>query len=801
MSMLFSLLMKADAGQAKAELRALSGEVAKGKTEVVGLGNAAAVADGKVDALGNASARAAAQNDKLSQSQTRVQATAGNAAGSVGNLVANFNDVGMMIAAGQNPLQLAIQQGTQITQVIGPMGAAGAMKALGGAFVSMLSPINLVTLGVIAFGSMAVQWLFDSGDAAKSLTERIDDSASAIEDLKKVAATSTDDLRERFGSVTTDVIEMQAALGKLATVKAFDTLKQSVAALQYQMQGGWLAMFTDDRWDQVGQVADILGTSVQQQLSDPYGGEVGAFIESLNQLDTARGPQAQLEVFRSLREQIETATGGIDHMTLTQAAYYQALLSGETQLREAIKARADESRRAEEAARTAGSDNGRMGGPMSFDLQSEDVNVSADLGKAQEMLGTLQDQANVQKLISQYGRESEAVALARLEAERATFTEMVQGMDVAEGVKAELIGAWDAANGLASARIAAAIEAALGPASSLNGLLKSAAGWWSDLKSNMAIGRFNRDALAGSKTYSGRGGDPRDFLPGGKEDYSGRFVYNGPTLDRFNNPVSSSGRGGKSARAEKDAVAELIAKLREEQEVLAETDPVKRAMLKYREQLAEASAAERAEVEGLIRAETQLKAVQAAREYATDAVGDFLDQIIAKGGKAGAVLRSLAAQFLSMAARSVLSGKGWFADFLGISGSLFGGGTQAKADGGMIYGEGGPRADKVPVWASAGEFMVNARATARYRPVLERINSGAGLPGFANGGLIGGSAFGGSSGSSRAAPVIHVNVLGATGNEEIRKMTAEGIRAGLKHYDTYVLPGRVDQINRLPRDR
>lgn len=449
---------------------------------------------------------------------------------------------------------------------------------------------------------------------------------------------------------------------------------------------------------------------------------------------------------------------------------------------------------------------------MAWDLAAPTSNVSADLPAAQELLATLQEEASIRELINQHGRDSEIVALARLEAERAAFVEMANGMDVADGVKQELISAWDAANGLASARIAAAISSALGPASALNGLLQSAAGWWANIQSNMAIARFNRDSLAGSQVYSGRGGDPRDFMSGGSKSYDENFkpfVYDGPALDRFNNPVSTgSGRGSSaggaaSAREERNAVAELITKLREEQEVLQTTDPIKRELLKYRKQMAEATVAERAEVEALIRTEQQLKAVQAAREYASDAVGDFLDQVIAKGGKASDVLRNLASQFLSMATRSVLSGSGWFADLLGISGGLFGGGkVQTKADGGMIFGAGGPRADKVPVWASAGEFMVNARATAKYRPVLERINSGAGLPGFANGGMIGGGRMGSTGlGASSAPPSIIINIKGAMGNEEIRKMTAEGVQAGLKHYDTHVLPSRVDRIQRAPRDR
>lgn len=119
--------------------------------------------------------RAAASAKQASAQASRALASSNNvAAGATGNLVANFNDLFMMIGAGQNPLQTAVQQGTQITQVIGPMGAAGAVKALGGAFVAMLSPINLVTLGAIAAGSAFIQWLFSAKSSADSVTLAID---------------------------------------------------------------------------------------------------------------------------------------------------------------------------------------------------------------------------------------------------------------------------------------------------------------------------------------------------------------------------------------------------------------------------------------------------------------------------------------------------------------------------------------------------------------------------------------------------------------------------------------------------
>lgn len=48
-----------------------------------------------------------------------------------------------------------------------------------------------------------------------------------------------------------------------------------------------------------------------------------------------------------------------------------------------------------------------------------------------------------------------------------------------------------------------------------------------------------------------------------------------------------------------------------------------------------------------------------------------------------------------------------------------------RADGGPIHGPGGPRDDKVLMWGSNGEFVVNAAATAANRDLVEAINAGA----------------------------------------------------------------------------
>ena len=129
---------------------------------------------------------------------------------------------------------------------------------------------------------------------------------------------------------------------------------------------------------------------------------------------------------------------------------------------------------------------------------------------------------------------------------------------------------------------------------------------------------------------------------------------------------------------------------------------------------------------------------------------------------AGSVIGSLAkmsAQMLSQIVvakllKAALSGTG----FSG-GGSVPGGGAgfPGLAEGGLIKGPGGPKADAIPARLSAGEFVVKADAVQSFGAHnLEAINRGLQapsfeklqLPKFADGGLVGAAAgLGGDSGS------------------------------------------------------
>lgn len=95
------------------------------------------------------------------------------------------------------------------------------------------------------------------------------------------------------------------------------------------------------------------------------------------------------------------------------------------------------------------------------------------------------------------------------------------------------------------------------------------------------------------------------------------------------------------------------------------------------------------------------------------------------------------------------------------------GGSMMKAlglaEGGMVRGPGTSTSDSIPARLSDGEFVVNARATARHRAALEMMNSGASLPGFAKGGGVGRAAAMAPAGNTFSIGDVHVSVQGSPG--------------------------------------
>ncbi|WP_433850121.1 tape measure protein [Brucella pseudogrignonensis] len=212
--------------------------------------------------------------------------------------------------------------------------------------------------------------------------------------------------------------------------------------------------------------------------------------------------------------------------------------------------------------------------------------------------------------------------------------------------------------------------------------------------------------------------------------------------------------------------------------------------------------------------EAQAKIQQKSEEWRSTELGAFKGLVsdLASGKNAAEAFADALGKVLDKLL-DILS-QSLFDDIFGTSGSLLGGLLGRKdggpipgyASGGRVRGPGGPRDDKVLMWGSNGEFMMNANATQKFLPILEAMNAGR-LPEFSNGGkiaipapitprasipvpvipsaaqLVAGSSNTDNSrtdNSVNSSPVINVNVSGATGNAEVANMVQQGVAQGIK---------------------
>lgn len=298
-------------------------EVLKGEAALDNLTQSTTKADAatkKLNTTNTASARsnkvAAKGAENLAAAQLRASRTARQvsethtlAAGSVGNLTSQFNDIGIMLAAGQSPLQLAIQQGTQITQVIGPLGAAGAVKGLTSAFLQLISPINLITLGVIAGGAALFQWATRAGESEEA-ANTFADSLASVKDQAKEAKDAVDVFLA--GAANIEVLNVQVRMNELlreaaalreeaATRNGRDRLNRNNAAARLEAEAQSLQDQLDLRTQSI-EAADQLA-ALEGNVQSAIEGTLTSLISTA---------QARVQANQSAQQYLATLRGEAD---------------------------------------------------------------------------------------------------------------------------------------------------------------------------------------------------------------------------------------------------------------------------------------------------------------------------------------------------------------------------------------------------------------------------------------------------------------------------------------------------------
>ncbi|WP_297772669.1 phage tail length tape measure family protein [uncultured Roseovarius sp.] len=822
--------------------------------------------------------RAAAASNRAVAASNRL------AAGSMGNLVAQGNDVITMLAAGQNPLQLALQQGTQITQEIGPLGAAGAFRALGGAILSMLSPINLITIGAIAATAAVVNWFNSGTDEAQSFAEGVDELGNSVDSLRERiedASRTRVELAEEFGDSFVDraqdlldrIVEAEqrfAGRQATATITSFldetDVDLQSVIAARNPAlpSSAMDAGFADNARDQLAR---------QFELAE---GLFGRF--------TGQNRQLVQEVLNDLADLSLAAEGTLEEQQAALAALIQsydraAVASGrrspaEDENLRLLQEQELELARVIELQKQDPAENRRTEEMLSFlatvtESTEEQLRANAAM---RDMLATQQEQNAIAQAIARHGADSAEVTRLRAQFARDAKLEEIEASEASEELKKKAREAAQAFFEISTTDLTGPISAAADEAARLSAEVRGAVGALIELQNsdefNLARARINAEfrddpiARAGELRALEFDRDAAPIREGGFENPGEEVFLNSQRqaaierareiarLNQQSRPTRS-GRGGtrrSSADAvdrERQNIDRLIATKQREIEALRESDPVQREMIRLREQLTAATPKQREEIEATIEAHEAERAAMERKAEFEDTLNDvLLDARSLRDiwdGIGDAVIRAAKeALLLGQGPLAGLFGGGGSGGGTGLLGGLFGGigdvtelfsggSLLSFADGGLpaarllalagggdpresrpgiVLGSGTARSDSILAKIGAGEFIMTGEATARNRPVLEAMNAGAVIPGFAGGGLPlprqsfdarpgAGPRGGGRDGGMTRLRVEPSDLFRIVAEETARDVALDVV----DNFATQQLPQRVESINRDPRGR
>ncbi|MEE3070387.1 MAG: phage tail length tape measure family protein, partial [Pseudomonadota bacterium] len=335
--------------------------------------------------------------DKLSKSSTV-------AAGSMGNMAAQFNDIIVMMAAGQNPLQLALQQGTQITQAFGNRGASGALRMLWGGLTSLVSPINLITIGSIAAGAAMVQWLTSSAGEAVSLEERIEGLEERISSYREVVARDLDDLKERWGDITPEVMQLQREAANLNLEEMLSAARVAASDLREELSDG-------------GQVFRTFRDNDRRSARTGRSPVTDELKQSLATIGGEGTLEEQIKAVQTFKAEVVAAAGGWDAMNDKQRAFVgqiNAVLDPLQQSMAAIQSNMGTVEAGWESLK-----NIWEAGKTRAEEALEQLSAE------QEIVATLQNRAELAQLTAQYGEDSKAVAEARAAQEAEALHTMI----------------------------------------------------------------------------------------------------------------------------------------------------------------------------------------------------------------------------------------------------------------------------------------------------------------------------------------------------------------------------------------
>ncbi len=242
------------------------------------------------------------------------------------NIAAQFQDIGVTAAMGMSPLQIALQQGTQLSSVLATMDKP--VLGLAAAFRSLVSPVSLVTIGLVAASAAAIQYFMQSQAEADKASDALDKHGELIRRLRDAygdaAKGARDYAAESRKILTQDTADQAKNYRKVLTETSTSLLSETSALAPEDFQG---------RTYILGQMqAAIAGLRQSAATGTP---DIAAFVERLISIENHPAvPDRIRELSEELREaakeglEAQRALGGLLQVTSQIGASQRGFVIG-----------------------------------------------------------------------------------------------------------------------------------------------------------------------------------------------------------------------------------------------------------------------------------------------------------------------------------------------------------------------------------------------------------------------------------------------------------------------------------------
>lgn len=349
------------------------------------------------------------------------------------NMQFQVNDMAVMLASGQNPFTMIMQQGMQIGQMFGPGASVGqALKATGaGIFTFLTNPINLF-IGATALAAGAIPLIAQAftGSEAEEAKNSLEDLRRLVDDLKQSSSAAGDEiekaLKRGFSSAEL-VVQAKLTAQELRTsyeleLEAIEETAGNVLAFLARQQSGLrgaVANAPDQAQRQLGRYVQQLADGAI--TAEKFRQEVGrlAIDETISQ----KARTLAVELFNGSRQAREYAAA-LDAMAEASGRIRQVDLSGAGRAageagdtyagKSYLKDRRDADRAANDAAQ-ATAQRERNAATLA-DLDAELAALSLTGAEREAALAQLREEQQIRAAIAGLGKTATADEISHIQA-------------------------------------------------------------------------------------------------------------------------------------------------------------------------------------------------------------------------------------------------------------------------------------------------------------------------------------------------------------------------------------------------